>query len=215
MRLLNNSTFSCFSINLFFYHYINFIKLKVLFSQKMYASHLDLYFLKTFASKTMHLCHLIYYQLNQEPLIFWLFKDKCISLLVRTKYIGQKFNIQLFFLPTVSYLFSPGPPRATSLLEISCLEKITVCVIETMLVTLPLVQMNKAWREVNQTNHVHTKINIMKGLHLIPGSTCHWISNQMRYFFKNIFWSKHFPATTNCRSWHSRVFLVKPVLKIS
>ena len=168
----------------------------------------------------MHLCHLIYYQLNQEPLIFWLFKDKCISLLVRTKYIGQKFNIQLFFLPTVSYLFSPGPPRATSLLEISCLEKITVCVIETMLVTLLLVQMNKAQREVIRTKQAQSKINIVEGLqtsviHLILGSTCHWISNWMRYFLKNIFWLKHFPATTNCRSWHSRVFLVKPVLKIS
>ena len=47
-----------------------------------------------------------------------------------------------------------------------------------MLVTLPLVQMNKAQREVDQTNQVQTKINNMKGLqksviHLIPGSTCH------------------------------------------
>ena len=48
------------------------------------------------------------------------------------------------------HLFSPGLPRATRLLETSCLEKITVCVIETMLVTLPLVQMNKARREVGQ-----------------------------------------------------------------
>ena len=44
--------------------------------------------------------------------------------------------------------------------------------------TLPLVQMNKAQREVNQTNQVQTKKNIMKGLqmsviHLIPGSICH------------------------------------------
>ena len=43
---------------------------------------------------------------------------------------------------------------ATRLLKISCFEKITVCVIETMLLTLPLVQMNKAQREVNQpTKH--------------------------------------------------------------
>ena len=47
------------------------------------------------------------------------------------------------------HLFSPGLPRATRLLE-TCLEKITVCVIETMLVTLPLVQMNKAQIEVSQ-----------------------------------------------------------------
>ena len=75
-------------------------------------------------------------------------------------------------------LFSPGLPRAARLLKNSCLEKITVCVIETMLMMLPLVQMNKARREGNQTNQVQTKINIMKGLqtsviHLIPGSTCH------------------------------------------
>ena len=103
-------------------------------------------------------------------------------------------------------------------LKLLVLKKITVCVIETMFVTF--VQMNKARREVNQTNQVQIKINIVKGLetsviHLIHGSTCHWISNQIRYFLKNIFWSKHFPVTTNCGSWHSRVFLVKPVLKIS
>ena len=46
----------------------------------------------------------------------------------------------------------------------SCLEKITVFVIETMLVTLPFVQMNKARREVNRINQVQTKINIVKGL---------------------------------------------------
>ena len=47
-----------------------------------------------------------------------------------------------------------------------------------MIVTLPLDQMNEEQREVNQTNHLQTKVNIMKGLqtsviHLIPGSTCH------------------------------------------
>ena len=48
------------------------------------------------------------------------------------------------------HLFSPGLPRATRLLEVSCLEKKTVCLIETMSVTLPLVQMNKARKEVSQ-----------------------------------------------------------------
>ena len=72
-------------------------------------------------------------------------KDKCISSLFRTKYIEKKFNLQLFFFPLFHEdLFSPGLPRATRLLETSCLEKITVCVIETVLMTLPLVQMNKA-----------------------------------------------------------------------
>ena len=32
-------------------------------------------------------------------------KDKCISLLVQTKYIEKKINLQLFFLPTVSQTF--------------------------------------------------------------------------------------------------------------
>ena len=32
-------------------------------------------------------------------------KDKCISSLFRTKYIEKKFNLQLFFLPTVSRTF--------------------------------------------------------------------------------------------------------------
>ena len=48
------------------------------------------------------------------------------------------------------HLFSHELPRAARLLKTSCFEKITVCVIETMLVTLPLVQMNKAWMEVSR-----------------------------------------------------------------
>ena len=60
--------------------------------------------------------------------------------------------------------FSPGLPRATRLLETSRLEKRTVCVIRTMLMTLSLVQMSKAQREANRTNQVQTKMNIMKGL---------------------------------------------------
>ena len=104
---------------------------------------------------------------------------KYISSLFRTKYIEKKFNLSCFFFPLFhEHLFCPGLPRATRLLETSCLDKITVCVIDTMLMTLPLVQMNKARREVNRTNQVQTKINIVKGLqtsviHLIPASTCH------------------------------------------
>ena len=116
-------------------------------------------------------------------------KDKCISSLVRTKYIKKKFNLQLFFLPTVSRTFilscatTRYPPPWNFLLRKNN------CVIETMLVTLPLVQMNKARREMNQTNQVQTTINTVNNLqtsvkHLIPSSSCHWISNRMRYFFK-------------------------------
>ena len=77
-------------------------------------------------------------------------KDKCISSLIRTKYIEKKFNLQLFFFPLFhEHLFSPGLPRATRLLETSWLEKITVCVIETMLVALPFVQVKheETWTE--------------------------------------------------------------------
>ena len=117
-------------------------------------------------------------------------KDKCIYSLFRTKYVEKKFNLQLFFLPTVPRTFIlSGATRRSRLIETSCLEKITVCVIETMPVTLPLVQMYKARREGNRTNQVQTKIKIMKGLqtsviHVIPGSKCHWMSNRMRFFKK-------------------------------
>ena len=134
----------------------------------------------------------------------------------------KEIYLSVVFFPLFhKHLFTPGLPRVTRLVE-TCLEKITVCVIETMLVTLPLVQMNKAQREVNRTNQVQTKLNIVKGLQRSSNQDKHrerssnfWISNRMRYFLKNIFWSKHFPATFNCRSRHLQVFLVKPVLKIS
>ena len=48
------------------------------------------------------------------------------------------------------HLFSPELPHTTRLLKTSYFEKIILCVIEIMLVTLPLVQRNKAQREVNQ-----------------------------------------------------------------
>ena len=87
-------------------------------------------------------------------------KNKCVSSLFRTKYIEKKFKLQCFFFPLFhEHLFSPGLPRAARLLETSCLEKVTVCVIKTMLMTLSLVQMNKARREVNRTNQIQTKIN--------------------------------------------------------
>ena len=63
--------------------------------------------------------------------------------------LKRNLTYSCFILPLFrEHLFSPGLARATRLLETSYLEKITV--IETMLVTLPLVQMNKARREVSQ-----------------------------------------------------------------
>ena len=87
-------------------------------------------------------------------------KDKCFF---ERSTLKRNLTYSCFFFPLFhEHLFSPGLPRATRLLETSWLEKITVCVIETMLVTLPLVQMNKARREVNQTNHIQTKIKSWK-----------------------------------------------------
>ena len=64
--------------------------------------------------------------------------------------LKRNLTYSCFFFPLLhEHLFSPGLPHATRLLETSCLEKIAVFVIEKMLVTLLLVQMNKAQREVN------------------------------------------------------------------
>ena len=57
------------------------------------------------------------------------------------------------------HLFSPGLSRAARLLKASCFEKITVCVIETTLVTLLLVQMNKARRKVSQQIKHKSRLN--------------------------------------------------------
>ena len=48
------------------------------------------------------------------------------------------------------HLFSHELPRAAHFLKTSCFEKITVCLIETMLMTLSLLQRDKARRELNQ-----------------------------------------------------------------
>ena len=60
-------------------------------------------------------------------------KDKCIFSLFRTNTLKRNLTYSCFFFPLFhEHLFSPGLPRATRLLETSCLEKITVCVIETI-----------------------------------------------------------------------------------
>ena len=138
-------------------------------------------------------------------LFFTIFKRQIISSIVWTRYIEKKFNLQLFFLPTVSRTFILSWATTCYLPPCNACD-IAACPDEY-----------KAWTELNQANQVQTKINIVKGpqtciIHLIPRSTCHWISNRMRYFLKTIFWSEHFPAITNCRSQHSQMFLVKPVL---
>ena len=87
-----------------------------------------------------------------RPLFFTIFKRTMCFLVSSNKILWKEiWTYSCFIFPLFrEHLFSPGLSRATRLLETSYLEKITACVIETMLVTLPLVQMNKARREVNQ-----------------------------------------------------------------
>ena len=85
-------------------------------------------------------------------LFFTIFKRQMYFFLRSNEVHWKEIYLSCFFFPLFyKHLFSPGLPCATRLLE-TCLEKITICVIETMLVTLPLVQLNKARREVNRTN---------------------------------------------------------------
>ena len=77
------------------------------------------------------------------PLFFTIFKRHVFLRHFERSTLKRNLTYSCFFFPLFhEHLFSPGLPRATRLLE-TCLEKITVCVIETMFVTLPLVQMNE------------------------------------------------------------------------
>ena len=121
-------------------------------------------------------------------------KNKCISSLFRTKSIEKKFNLHLFFLPTVSRIFILpwATTRYTPTWNFLFRKNNCMC------------NRDNARDVAACPDEYSTKRSEPKGLQtsaifLIPRSTCHWTSNQMRYFLKNIFWSKHFPATTNCR----------------
>ena len=144
-------------------------------------------------------------------------KDRCISLLFRTEYIEKKFNLQLFFLPTVSWTFIlsgattcyPRRPWNFLFRKNNCMcNRDNACDVATC----PDEQNTKRSDQTNQEKHYERSSNVCYTI--IPGSTYHWISNWI-YFKKKIFWSKHFPATTNCRSQHLWGFLEKSVLKIS
>ena len=62
-----------------------------------------------------------------------------------------------------------------------------------MLVTLPLVQVNKAQREVNRTNQVQTKINIVKGLQI---SVNPWEHMPLNIKSNEIFFKKYILVET-------------------
>ena len=76
-------------------------------------------------------------------------------------------------------LFSPELPRAACLLKTSCFEKITVCVIETMLVTLPLDQMKKARREVSQQIKYKSRKNCDNSLKVFKWLKKHFTTFQV------------------------------------
>ena len=78
-------------------------------------------------------------------------KDQCSFWLFKRNALKRNLTYSCFIFPLVhEHLFSLELLRAVHLLITSCFQKRTVCVIEIILVTLPLVQMNKAQREVNQ-----------------------------------------------------------------
>ena len=98
--------------------------------------------------------------INPLKLVSAIFKRQLFLRYFEQNTLKRNLTYSCFFFPLFhEHLFSPELPRATRLLETSYLEKMTLCIIETMLVTLPLVQMNKARREVNRTNQIQTKIN--------------------------------------------------------
>ena len=94
----------------------------------------------------------IFPHLKLVSAIFHYFKNNNVFLgyfernTLKGNLIYSCFIFQLFH----KHFFIPELPRAARLPKTSSFEKITVCVIETMLVTLQLVQMNKARREVSQ-----------------------------------------------------------------
>ena len=126
-----------------------------------------------------------------------------------------------FFFPLLhKHLFSPGLPRSTRLLETSCLEKITVCVIETMLVTLLLVQMNKARRSepnkpsTNQDKHRERSSNFCYTLNPWEHMPLSIKSNEIffkKYLLVEKIFQQQLIAEASIRVFE---FLVKPVLKI-
>ena len=78
-------------------------------------------------------------------------KEQCSFWLFRTKYFEKKLTFSSFIFPLFhEHAFFHELSCTACLVKTSCFEKIIVCVIETMLVTLLLVQKNKAQREVNQ-----------------------------------------------------------------
>ena len=89
---------------------------------------------------------------ENTPLFFTIFEGTmCFLVIFKRNTLKRNLTYSCFIFPLFhDYSFSPELLRAARLPKTSCFEKITVCVIETMLMTLPLVQMNKARREVNQ-----------------------------------------------------------------
>ena len=115
-----------------------------------------------------------------SAIFHYFLKEQCASWLFRTKYSEKKFSWQLFDLLIVSRtFFSHELPHAARLLKTCWFEKITVCVIETMLVTLPLDQMKKARGEVSQQIKYKSRKNCDNSLKVFKWLKKHFTTFQV------------------------------------
>ena len=114
-------------------------------------------------------------------LFLTIFKRQMFFFLSSNEVYWKEIYLSVVFFPLFhKHLFTPGLPRVTRLVE-TCLEKITVCVIETMLVTLPLVQMNKAWMEVSRQIKHATVLR----MYLNDWKNILWLS-QLQFFVNQV-----------------------------
>ena len=86
--------------------------------------------------------------------MFHIFKRKAFLGYFKRNTSNRSWNYSCFvFLLFYKHLFLPEVQDAAQLLKNSCFEKITVCVIEAILVMLAVVQINKPRKEVNQMSN--------------------------------------------------------------
>ena len=95
--------------------------------------------------------------------IFQFLKEHCVSWLFGRNTLKRNLSYSRFIFPLLhQHLFSPELARTACFLKTSCFEKITVCVIEALLLMLLHVQINKVWRKVSQqssTNQAQMFLN--------------------------------------------------------
>ena len=119
----------------------------------------------------------------------WLFRRNTL----KRNLIYSYFIFLLFH----KHLFSPELPRAAHLRKTSCFEKITACVIETMFVTLPLVQSRWIKQEEKRANKSSTNQNKIATV-LRP-----YLNDWKKYLttFQVVVLCKSSCKSTYCNSW--------------